>query len=268
MRWLESLAAEAISLDAYLREIERFPELTTTEERDLSGRVQHRDHEALARLVASQLALVLRYAQQYQDLGIPLADLVHDGNLALVDAARRFDPDRHGRFATYALWWVRQGVLHRLCQPAATSPDADSRAASLAAALRVVVEQACSAHSADGRGFLLGGGRGLDAPWRLTELDRLDEDELDLDDVGALLVDDGKDAVRGALASDLGLSLLELEPKERRTLELRLGLVDGEPRSVAQIGDRLRISPARVERLSARAVHKLRRQRSVRSSLN
>jgi RNA polymerase primary sigma factor len=271
VRWLESLAAEAISLDAYLRAIARFPELTTTEERHLAERVQRKDDDALARLVASQLALVLRYAQRYQVLGIPLADLVHDGNLALVDAARRFDPDRHGRFATYALWWIRQGVFHRLCQPMTTggAPDPDSRAASLAAALQVVVEHACSSRSAEGGGVLAEAGRGLDVSWRLTpEIERLDDDELDLDDVGALLVDDGQDAVRGALASDLGLSLLELEPKERRALELRLGLADGEPRSVAQIGDRLRLSPARVERLSARAVQKLRRQRSVRSSLN
>jgi RNA polymerase primary sigma factor len=270
VRWLESLAADAISLDAYLREIARFPELTTAEERHLAGRVQRRDDDALARLVASQLGLVLRYAQQYQYLGAPLADLVHDGNLALVDAARRFDPDRHGRFGTYALWWVRQGVLHRLAQaPTAAMPDADDRAAALAPALRVGIERACGARPPDDGGLLGEAGRGLEVPWRLTpELDRLDEDELDLDDLGALLVEDGEDAVRVALASDLGLSLLELEPKERRALELRLGLADGEPRSVDQTGARLRISPARVERLSARAVQKLRRQRSVRSSLN
>lgn len=271
MRWLESLAAEAISLDAYLREIARFPELTSTEERHLSERVQCRDNDALARLAASQLALVLRYAQQYQYLGVPLADLVHDGNLALVDAARRFDPAHHGRFGDYALWWVRQGVLHRLAQVSVPGgmPDADARTASLAAALRAVIEHTCRARPADEGALLADARRGFDTPWRLTpEIDCLDEDELDLDDLGALLVDDGEDAVRVALVSDLGLSLLELEPKERRALELRLGLVDGEPRSVAQIGDRLRISPARVERLSARAVQKLRRQRSVRSSLN
>lgn len=270
MRWLESLAAEALSLDAYLRKIARFPELTSAEERHLSERVQHRDDDALARLVASQLALVLRYAQQYQYLGAPLADLVHDGNLALVDAARRFDPDRHGRFGGYALWWVRQGVLHRLHTSASSvTPDADAQAASLAGALRAAMDHACGARPLEQEALLADAGRGLEVPWRLTpELDRLDEDELDLDDLAELLVDEGEDAVRVALASDLGLSLLELEPKERRALELRLGLADGEPRSVDQVGHRLRISAARVERLSARAIQKLRRQRATRSSLN
>lgn len=270
MRWLESLAAEATSLDAYVREIARFPELTVAEERVLSERVQRRDDDAVARLAASQLGLVLRYAQKYRHLGVPLADLVHDGNLALVDAARRFGSERDGRFADYALWWVRQAILYRLSQvpPGATGIDADARAACLAVALRAVVEEACGMGPA-GDTTCPDDRRGLDEPWRMTpEMDRLDEDELDLDDIGSLLIEDGEDAVRLALASELGLSLLELEPKERRALELRLGLVDGEPRSVDQTGDRLRISPARVERLSARAVQKLRRQRSVRSSLN
>jgi RNA polymerase primary sigma factor len=270
VRWLESLAAEATSLDAYLREIARFPELTGAEERQLVERVQRRDDDALAQLAGSQLGLVLRYAQKYRLLGVPLADLVHDGNLALVDAARRFDPERHGRFAAYALWWVRQGILYRLSQlpPGANSVDADARAAYLAAALRAVVEHACGTGPA-GDAARGDERRGLAEPWRMTpEIERIDDEELDLDDIGSLLIDEGEDAVRLALASDLGLSLLELEPKERRALEMRLGLVDGEPRSVDQIGDRLRISPARVERLSARAVQKLRRQRSVRSSLN
>ena len=75
MRWLESLAAEATSLDAYLREIARFPELPVADEQRLAARVQRRDDEAVTQLVASQLALVLRYAQQYRHLGVPLADL-------------------------------------------------------------------------------------------------------------------------------------------------------------------------------------------------
>jgi RNA polymerase primary sigma factor len=273
VRWIESLAAEAPSLDAYLREIARFPELTGLEERQLSERAQRRDDEAVAQLAASQLGLVVRYTQKYRHLGVSLSDLVHDGNLALVDAARRFSPDRHGRFASYALWWVRQGILHRLSQdlPPGHAIDNDARSAYLSPALRAVVEHA------------LGAGPSGDEPgdathpqtrrrceaWRLTRgHDRSADDALDLDDIGALLIDEGEEAVRSALASDLNLSLLELDPKERRALELRLGLVDGEPRSVDQTGDRLRISPARVERLSARAVQKLRRQRSVRSSLN
>jgi RNA polymerase primary sigma factor len=274
VRWLESLAAEARSLDAYLREIARFPELTVTEERRLAERVRRRDEDAVAQLAASQLGLVLRYAQKYRHLGVSLVDLVHDGNLALLDAARRFHPDRHGRFASYALWWVRQGVLHRLSQVpfGAQSLDADARAACLSPALRVIVEHACGTGSAGEprrEATHADEPRHLHESWRRASVpDRIDDETLDLDDIGSLLIDDGEDTVRAALASDLNLSLLELDPQERRALELRLGLIDGEPRSVDQTGDRLRMSPARVERLSARAIQKLRRRRSVRSPLN
>ena len=274
MRWLETLAAEAPSLDAYLREIARFPELTGAEERQLAERVQRRDDDAVARLAASQLQLVLRYAQKYRHLGVSLVDLVHDGNLALVDAARRFSPDRHGRFAGSALWWVRQGILHRLSQVpfGAPSLDAEARVACLSPALRAIVEHACGAGpSGEPRRDVTHPDerRRLHDAWRRTPvLEHLDDEALDLDDIGSLLIDEGEDAVRTALASDLNLALLELDPQERRALELRLGLIDGEPRSVDQTGDRLRMSAARVERLSARAIQKLRRQRAVRSSLN
>jgi RNA polymerase primary sigma factor len=268
VRWLESLATDATSLDAYLREIARFPALTLIEERQLAARAQRRDDEALGALVASQLKLVVGYAQTFRHLGVALADLVHDGNLALIDAARRYDPDRHGRFEEYALWWVRQGIMHRLSQLPIDGElaEADGRAACHVAALRAGVERACGNEEIEAPA-LTPPRRG--DPWRHpAEIDRSEEDEIDLDDISSILLDSGEDAVRVALASDLGSSLLELEPKERRALELRLGLIDGEPRTADQTGDRLRISPARVERLSARAVQKLRRQRSVRSSLS
>lgn len=270
MRWLESLA-EATSLDAYRRAIARYPELSIDEERMLAARVRRRDEAALTRLAGSQLERVLSYAEIYRHLGVPLADLVHEGNLALVDAARRFVPERHGRFSSYSAWWVRQGILHRvsLGPRSASSLDAETRAEYLATALGVAVERACGGADVEQTAWPAEDVRLLDEPWKRSPvLDRLDDEDLDLDEIGSTLVDEGGDAVRGALASELESSLLDFEPKERRTLELRLGLLDGEPRTADQTGARLKISPSRVERLSARAVHKLRRQRAVRSPLN
>ena len=94
------------------------------------------------------------------------------------------------------------------------------------------------------------------------------DDQPDLDDLAPLIADSDDDSLRQALVSELEASLLDLEPKERRALELRLGLIDGEPRSSDQVGDRLRMSAARAERLSRRAVDKLRRQRAWRGPLN
>jgi RNA polymerase primary sigma factor len=272
VHWLESLAADATSLHAYLRAIARFPELTVGEERQLAERVQQRDDDALVRLVGSQLRRVLRYVRRYRQLHVPLIDLVHEGNLAVLDAARRYDPDRHGRFGAFAAWWVRQGILHRLSlapAPPGTS-DAESRADQMAVAIGAAMSHGCGPVDDDDAELSADEVRLLDEQWRRTPDPGALEDGLaDLDDLGAPGPGEGnEDAVRVALASDLELSLLELEPKERRALALRLGLVDGEPRSLDQIGDRLRVSAARAERLSARALQKLRRQRSVRGPLN
>jgi RNA polymerase primary sigma factor len=273
VRRLESLAEDSATLDAYLQEIARFPPITMAEERALAARVQQRDQDALAGLVGSHLNMVVRYACRYRHLGVSLLALVHDGNLALLDAARRFDPDQHGPFATYALWWVRQGLLHRVSLVDASeagASDLDTGAGRFAAALEAAVEHAYA--PADGAGDELTAHdiRMLDEHWlRMPEPTRLgDDDDLDLEDLGPAIVAEPEDPVRLALVSQLEASLLELEPKERRVLELQLGLRDGEPRSLDQVGTRLRVSLARVERLSARAVRKLRRQRSVRSSLN
>ncbi|MCC7032384.1 MAG: sigma-70 family RNA polymerase sigma factor [Acidobacteria bacterium] len=272
MRRIESLAADSATLHAYLQEIARFPPLDSAQERRLAERVRDRDEDALARLVEPHLGLVVGYARRYRHMGVPLLELVHDGNLALIDAARRFEPAHHGRFAAYALWWVRQGVLHRLTlapERHTRRVDADSRTFHLVEALRVAIDEACN-HGAGEDELSPSDIRLLGEQWRrVPEAELLvDDDSLDLDDLVPAPVDEQEDAVRLALVSDLETSLLELDPKERRVLALRLGLHDGEPRSLDQVGDRLRVSPARAERLSTRAIIKLRRHRAVRSSLN
>lgn len=273
MRRIESLAADSATLHAYLQEIARFPPLDSAQEWRLAERVRARDEDALARLVEPHLGVVVRYARRYRHMGVPLLELVHDGNLALIDAARRFEPARHGRFAAYSLWWIRQGILHRLSlapEPHTRRMDADSRTSHLVAALSVAVDDACAGGRGVSDDLSPDDVRLLGEQWRRVPESELllDDEALDLEELVPASVDEQEDAVRLALVSDLETSLLELDPKERRVIELRLGLHDGEPRSIDQIGDRLRVSPARAERLSARAVVKLRRQRAVRSSLN
>jgi len=272
VRRIESLAADSATLHAYLQEIARFPPLDSAQERRLAERVRDRDEDALARLVEPHLGLVVRYARRYRHMGVPLLELVHDGNLALIDAARRFEPARHGRFAAYALWWVRQGVLHRLTlapERHTRRVDADSRTSHLVEALGVAIEEACTRRAGEDE-LSPSDIRLLGEQWRRVPESELlvDDESLDLDELVPAAIDEQEDAVRLALVSDLETSLLELDPKERRVLELRLGLHDGEPRSIDQVGDRMRVSPARAERLSTRAIVKLRRQRAVRSSLN
>src|ERR671918_710793 len=103
------------TLTAYLREIAKLPRLSVDEERELGTRIQRdRDESAVARLVESNLRFVVSYAKRYRGLGVSFLDLIHEGNLGLLEAARRFDPDRNVKFITYAVWWIRQAITHAL----------------------------------------------------------------------------------------------------------------------------------------------------------
>ena len=106
---------DADALRAYLRGIARIPRLTPDEERELAGRIKaDGDEAALRRLVEGNLRFVVSYAKRYRGLGVPFLDLIHEGNLGLMEAARRFDPERNVKFITYAVWWIRQAITHAL----------------------------------------------------------------------------------------------------------------------------------------------------------
>src|SRR5436853_4073042 len=99
------------TLRLYLKEISQFPQLTPEEEKDLGERVQKGDEEAFRKLIESNLRFVVAMAKKYSRSGYPLHELINEGNMGLIEAALRFDPDRGVRFITYASWWVRQAIL-------------------------------------------------------------------------------------------------------------------------------------------------------------
>ena len=99
------------SLNRYLSEIKKFPVLTAEQEYMLAKRYEeHEDPEAAAQLVSSHLRLVAKIAMGYRGYGLPLADLISEGNLGMMQAVHRFDPDRGFRLATYAIWWIRAAI--------------------------------------------------------------------------------------------------------------------------------------------------------------
>src|ERR1700741_715443 len=108
-------SSESDALQASLRAIARIPRLTPEEERALGRRIrEHHDEDALRRLVEGNLRFVVSYTKRYRGLGLAFLDLIHEGNLGLMEAARRFDPDRNVKFITYAVWWVRQAIAQSL----------------------------------------------------------------------------------------------------------------------------------------------------------
>lgn len=100
----------------YLREIRRYGSLTAKEEADLTPRIRAGDREALNRLICSNLRFVVSVCRNYRNLGLTLSDLINEGNLGLIRAAKRFDETRQFKFVSYAVWWIRQSILQALAE--------------------------------------------------------------------------------------------------------------------------------------------------------
>ncbi len=104
------------SIDKYLQEIGEVPLLSTEEEITLVQQIKQGDHRALEKLTEANLRFVVSIAKQYQNKGLSLGDLINEGNLGLMKAAKRFDETRGFKFISYAVWWIRQGILQALAE--------------------------------------------------------------------------------------------------------------------------------------------------------
>ena len=107
-------------LDQYLYEVSTYPLLKGTEEIDLARKIRAGDQDALQELVKRNLRFVISVAKKYQNRGLPLIDLIGEGNVGLLTAARKFDPDQGVKFISYAVWWIRQAILSSLARQGRT----------------------------------------------------------------------------------------------------------------------------------------------------
>ncbi len=107
---------ESLTIDKYFQDISRVRLLTAEEEVELTARIQDNDYDALERLTKANLRFVVSIAKQYQNQGLPLSDLINEGNLGLIKAAQRFDHTRGFKFISYAVWWIRQSILQSLAE--------------------------------------------------------------------------------------------------------------------------------------------------------
>ena len=243
---------DASALSAYLREIAKLPRLTPDQERELGQRIQvERDEAAITRLVEANLRFVVSYAKRYRGLGVSFLDLIHEGNLGLIEAAWRFDPSRNVKFITYAVWWVRESMMHVLAD--------QTRAFSFPPKLFATLRR--------------GPGGGADVSLSEPVSRSAAGDEGSSRELGDLLEQDGVPAVvdemiHQADLDELAEALRDLDGKEREVVRLRFGLEDDEPRTLREIGDRLHLSRERVRQIESRAKDKLRRSTRLRSHLN
>jgi len=109
-------ARESLALDKYLNDIGKIPMLTAEEEAELARRIRQGDQQALEKLTKSNLRFVVSVAKQYQNQGLSLSDLINEGNVGLMKAAKRFDETKGFKFISYAVWWIRQSILQSIVE--------------------------------------------------------------------------------------------------------------------------------------------------------
>lgn len=251
------------NLAVYLGEIRQIPLLTREEEGDLARRLRAGDEAAKQRLIESNLRLVVQVARRYLNRGLPLSDLIEEGNLGLIRAVEKFDPDRGTRFSTYAIWWIRQAVVRALANQA--------RLIRLPVHVELLLgryrrEQERLAQELGRQPTLPEIADALGMPVeRLTELDEIRQRPMSLDSPMArtAVAEEGADEV-GRLAQlirerqELAGLLDDLAENERRVLRARFGLDGQEPETLETIGRRLGITRERVRQIEQAGLRKLR----------
>ena len=260
----------AANLSGYLQEVSRIPLLTPQEELELARRVQAGDKEAEKRMVEANLRLVFKIAKRYRNRGLPLPDLIEEGNLGLLRAVRKFRPDKGARFSTYATWWIRQAQVRGLANQARMIR------------LPVHVELLLGRYLREKKRLTQKLGRPPSIeevaaileipPERLAELEELRQQPLSLE--GAV-GDEGKGTLRDVVAdpsvpgpgdpgtflrerADLVGLLDDLPERERTVIRLRFGLGGEEPLTLEAVGKRLELSRERVRQIEAAGIKKLR----------
>lgn len=252
------------TLHLYLRRISEIPLIPRDEERRLAERAARGDERALAQLIEANLRFVVKVALHYQGCGLSLLDLIGEGNVGLVRAARRFSPAYDVRFITYAAWWIRRAIVEALarCGGPVRLPVRKARLASqINRAPAGPVPEAGAGPEPDGLAAYLAADRAeREAVLRArTPTVSLDEAP-DVADRLALLIggERGEEPwAPGERRAALGQALASLSPREEQVLSLRFGLA-GEPMSLEEIGRRFRLSRERIRQIEKAATGRLR----------
>jgi RNA polymerase primary sigma factor len=271
------------SLNAYIREISKFRPLSGDEEKELARRIRNGDQEALQRLVEANLRFVVSYCKRYRGLGLSFLDLIHEGSLGLMEAAKRFDPDRNVKFISYAVWWVRQAIFHALSEqhrifrlPQKLSGQASKvgnareklsneldrapTTAELAKRTDLSEHEVENALKVVGDDLSLSAAVGEDGTLELG-------DTIEQDTVPSV----ERQLMRSSFEEQIRSLVAELDEKERQVISMRFGLDGEDPRTLQEIGEALGLSRERIRQIESKAKEKLRRNQrtsSLRGALN
>jgi len=265
------------SLDKYLQDIGKIPLLSMEEEAELARRIRQGDEEALEKLVKANLRFVVSVAKQYQNQGLPLMDLISEGNLGLIKAAKRFDETRGFKFISYAVWWIRQSILQALAEQSRIVRLPLNRVGALNKINRVfarleqeyerepspeeIAEALQGTLSAEEVAEIMrqsGRHVSLDSPIAPGEetrfIDVLENPDLPQPDQ-VLMYESLRQEITKALAT--------LEEREAQILRMHFGIDQRYPMTLDEIAEKLALTRERVRQIKEKAIRKLRSNPSI-----
>jgi RNA polymerase primary sigma factor len=262
---------ERSSLQLYLQEIGRVALLTPEQEIELAARIKRGDEKARAHMIQANLRLVVKIAYDYSHLGLPLLDLISEGNIGLMKAVERFDPAKGGKLSTYAAWWIKQSIKRALANQSKTIRlpvhMVDKIAKLRRAALQLqesLGREPTNEELAENLGLPVRKIAHLKSvSMRPSSLDAPVGDN-DNTELGELVCDENEptpfENLRGKTTSqDIGSLIANLDPRETEILRLRFGL-DGElPKTLEEVGAALHVTRERVRQLQNTALAKMRK---------
>ena len=271
------------SLDLYLREIGETPLINAGEEVELAKKIRQGDQRALEKLTKANLRFVVSVAKQYQNQGLSLADLINEGNIGLIKAAKRFDETRGFKFISYAVWWIRQAILQSLAEQSRIVRLPLNRVGTLhkigkvssslqqeygrePSANEIAKELSLTEGEVSDTLKISNSHLSLDAPFSVSEdnslIDILEDEEQPSPDE-SLLSD--------SLRLEIEKALDTLTPREAEVINLYFGLNHEKPLTLEEIGARFSLTRERVRQIKEKAIRRLRhasRSKSLRAYLN
>ena len=258
------------NLRNYLNQIAKYPILTQKEEKKIGEQIQSGDKDALNKLIEANLRFVVSYVKKYKGMGMGMFDLINEGNLGLIEAAKRFDPDRNVKFISYAVWWIRQAIIHALTR----SSRAYHLPQKLSDKISEMKKKASRLEAELGRELTredIAKKMGITVE-EIEDLELLDERDVSLSDtyydedreMGDRIEDSITPSVeyqiiKNSIQEQIRNLLKGLDDKEKYVIQLRFGLDDDKPRTLQEIGDKLKLSRERVRQIEKKAMRKLSR---------